>query len=446
MKQNNHLSPFHITRGTFSALVLLFTAISWASPVHAQSFDAIDRGRAQDMLNNVKNEIKNNYYDPAFHGMDLNVRFKVAEEKLSKATSMGQAFGIIAQAVIELSDSHTKFYPPTRAAKAEYGWRMQIIGDKCLVTAVKPNSDAEKQGLKPGDEVISIEGFRPNRKELWKVQYYYDVISPRAGLKLVVKSPGAVEPRTLDLAAKVTVQKRVLTIDDLIRQYELGEGHGSKHRFVRNAGTITWKMPNFLLDPADVDDIMSNRVAKSTNLILDLRGNGGGYVVSLERLAGYFVEKDTKIADLKGRKEMKPQMAKTRGDKTYRGKIVVLIDSDSGSAAEIFARFIQLQERGTVIGDRSAGAVMQSRGIPMELGAASIVPYGMSLTNADVIMADGISLEHIGVTPQMTSIPNAADLSAKRDPVLAAALASLGQNISPEDAGKLFPYEWDEDQ
>ena len=90
----------------------------------------------------------------------------------------------------------------------------------------------------------------------------------------------------------------------------------------------------------------------------------------------------------------------------------MLIDANSGSASEVFARFVQLEKRGIVIGDQSAGAVMQSRGVPMEQGADSIVPYGMNLTNADVIMADGISLEH-GVTPHVRCMTGADWLSAR---------------------------------
>ncbi len=70
----------------------------------------------------------------------------------------------------------------------------------------------------------------------------------------------------------------------------------------------------------DFDGIMNGRISQSANLILDLRGNGGGYVATLEQLAGYFVDKDTKIADLKGRKEMKPLMAKFKGKNVLKSR------------------------------------------------------------------------------------------------------------------------------
>lgn len=81
---------------------------------------------------------------------------------------------------------------------------------------------------------------------------------------------------------------------------------------------------------------MQGRISQTSNLILDLRNNGGGYVVALERLAGYFVDKDTKIADLKGRKAMKPQTAKTRGKDVFNGKLIVLIDANSVFAIIIY--------------------------------------------------------------------------------------------------------------
>src|SRR5207247_2088140 len=115
---------------------------------------------------------------------------------------------------------------------------------------------------------------------------------------------------------------------------------------------IIWNMPEFNLTEDAVDGVMS-RIRKHKALILDLRRNPGGYVDTLQRLIGYFFDHDIKIADQKRRKESKPLMAKTQHDRTFKGKLVVLVDSNSASSSEVFARVIQIEKRGTIIGDRT---------------------------------------------------------------------------------------------
>jgi carboxyl-terminal processing protease len=146
---------------------------------------------------------------------------------------------------------------------------------------------------------------------------------------------------------------------------------------------------------------------------------------------------------LKYRKELKPEIAKTRGSgSVFKGQLVVLIDSESGSAAELFSRIIQLEKRGTVLGDRSSGAVMQSLVYSHQAGLEVVTFYAASITNADWIMTDGKSLEHTGVTPDKLMLPTAADMAAGRDPVLAHAASLAGLKLDAEKAGKLFPIEW----
>ena len=170
---------------------------------------------------------------------------------------------------------------------------------------------------------------------------------------------------------------------------------------------------------------------------------GAGWEEHTQAVVGRsVVDHDVQVGELKGRKDRKPVVAKTRGSHSYAGKVVVLVDSQSGSAAELLARVIQLERRGAVIGDRSAGAVMQAKHYPHELGLDTVVPYGVSITSADIIMADGQSLEHAGVTPDELVLPAATDLAAKRDPVLSRAASLVGIKLGPEKAGALFPIEW----
>jgi C-terminal processing protease CtpA/Prc len=377
--------------------------------------------------------------------MDLETRFKIADEKIRSATSLGQIFGIIAQALIDLEDSHTFFLPPGRSYKTEYGWQMQIIGDKCYVVAVKPGSDAEAKGLREGDEIYTIDKFGPARENFWKIQYTYRALRPQPGMRLVVIKPDG-KSQQLDVMAKVQQGKRVMDLTgediwDLIRESE-NEDRLHRHRYLEIGDDLfVWKMPEFDLPKEKVDDFV-DKFRKRKGLVLDLRGNGGGAEETLLRLLGNFFDHDLKVGDLKRRKEAKAVTAKTRGDHIFTGKLVVIIDSESGSAAELFARVVQLEKRGTIIGDRSAGAVMRAKQYSHELGVETVVPYGVSITDADIVMGDGKSLEHVGVIPDEVKLPTALDMQAKRDPVLAYAISLLGGNISPEKAGALFPIEW----
>jgi len=423
-------------------LCVLLLALSLTFVANAQNMDGIERARMKAMLKMIKDDIKKSYYDASFHGIDLEEKFKKSEDRLGQVQTTPEALGVIAQTLIDFNDSHLYFIPPIRNIAVEYGWRIYAIGDKTYVTAVKPGSDASKQGLKVGDQVVAINGFRPARSELWKMLYYYNAISKHSRMALDVLSPGDSEPHRVEISSEVKTKPQKITFETYFRldnDFDYIENY--KHRFFTVGPINIWRMPDFELDPGDVDSAVGH-LEKHAPLILDLRGNGGGYVKALEELAGYFSDKDVQIAQLKGRKAMDPMLAKTHGKDLLTGKVVVLVDSRSASAAEILARLLQIQGRGIVIGDRSAGAVMQAQSFSEHMGTDSVIPFGVSVTNADVIMSDGKSLEHEGVVPDELIIPTAADLAAGRDPVLARAVEILGGKIDPAEAGKMSQFYW----
>lgn len=429
-----------------TSLTLCITFFTCLAPEARPQLDGIDKGRAKDMLSSVVRDLKKHYYDPQLRGMDIDARADAAKERIENAKSLAEAFGIIAQVLLDLNDSHTKFYPPTRAVKFEYGWKLRMIGDKCFVVSVMPGSDADKQGLKTGDEVLAINKFAPSRRDLPKMMYYYYAINPQSQIGLAVRSPSG-ETRQIVSQTKIKKQTRLLNLNSSIDWNEYyrnitDENESYDHRFVEKDGLVIWKMPTFSFDPNQANRLFDSHVKGKSALILDLRGNGGGLVVTLEEMVGNLFDKDMKIADLKERDKTDVMESKSRGENAFKGKLVILVDSGSASASEILSRFVQLEERGTVIGDVSAGAVMQSRSEGKAMGVNTVIAFGASITNADVIMSDGKSLENAGVRPDIMILPDAEDIAYERDPVLSKAAEILGYSISPQQAGAMFPVVW----
>src|SRR5437868_6723309 len=93
--------------------VLLACCAALLNTASAQSFDGMERNRMKDMLSVVKNDIKKRYYDPTFHGINMDERFKKAEERLDQVKSAPEALAVIAQTLIDFNDSHLYFMPPS---------------------------------------------------------------------------------------------------------------------------------------------------------------------------------------------------------------------------------------------------------------------------------------------------------------------------------------------
>ncbi len=432
-----------VTSAKLLVVALLLVAQGWPQ----QQISALDRDRAQAMLKGVTDEVHKHYYDPKMHGIDWDAKVGEAKQRIEKTNSMNMALSQIAALLLSLNDSHTFFLPPQHSNRFEYGWEYQLVGDHCFVTQVRPKSDAEAKGLKRGDEILTLDGFHPDRDNLWQMQYTFAVLRPQPGFRLGLQDPAGSQ-RQVDVMTRVRQGRRVADVTgdlgndiwDIVRDEESGD-HLMRARFVEHGDQlIVLKVPEFMFSAIEVDS-MIDRVRKYPALIVDLRGNPGGSVETLKNLVGGMFDKEVKIADRVGRKETKPEVAKA-GRHPFSGKLVVLVDSRSASAAELFARVVQLEKRGTVIGDRTSGAVMEARHYDEKIGVDTVIFYGASVTEWDLIMADGKSLEHTGVVPDETVLPSAADLAAGRDPVMARAAELLGVKLSPEDGGKMFPYEW----
>lgn len=432
----------------FCQLGLGFSLVVGLLTHHAVSqkrakYDPLTNRQILEILNAVESDIKEYYWDPKLNGLDVDKIFAEARSKIATAQSQNEGLLYIAAAVDAMKDSHTRFVPPEAPYGLEQGWRAEIIGTKCYITHVQPDGDAETKGLKPGDELVLINRFKITPENFTTIMYGYTVFQ-QSGFRLLVRSRDGNE-REITAMAKVLAGQQYVSHGEILAWFREHRYDSPKDRslYVQKAGTIFWRLPDFRMQPETLDALIS-RIRSFSAVVLDLRGNGGGSGVAMTKLLGAFFDHDIQVGKKKKRKGEEPVVAKGRGRKAYGGKLVVLIDRDTASAAEILARVVQLEKRGTVIGDRSAGSVMESQFFShsLRLSPSSETIYAVEVTDADLVMVDGVRLEGVGVTPDEQTVPSPADLESGRDPVLARAAELTGVQITPEEAAKFFPFHW----
>lgn len=202
---------FHIVE----VVVLVLGCFASVSAAFPEELSRFERDRARRMLNIIKKDLLKYYNDENFRGLQLDETFGAVSEKIDQAKSVSQLMAAISRPLLQLNDSHTFFIPPGRSARSRFGGRMQMIADRCYVTAVQEGSDAEAKGLKKGDLVLEVDGHRLGRQNLWGMNYVHRVLAPRASLPLLVQSPGG-EPRRGEVASKVEEEKRINGVGEII--------------------------------------------------------------------------------------------------------------------------------------------------------------------------------------------------------------------------------------
>ena len=211
--------------------------------------------------------------------------------------------------------------------------------------------------------------------------------------------------------------------------------------FEKGDEMLAVRIPEFAFSALEADSIIS-KMRRHKGVVLDLRDNPGGYVDTLDRLLGGLFENDLKIYDHIGRDSTKPVSVTGRHHDAFTGKFIVLIDSESASASQLFARVVQLERRGFVLGDRSSGSVMEAKRYPHEmyLDAGSLlcrIHYRRRSRH--------VRWQKPGAHGRRSRHRGRACSERLRQrmgvPAMAKAAKLLGVLLSPQEAGTMFPYE-----
>ncbi len=424
----------------FLPCLFLLAATAGCFAATAPAFTEFDLSRARGMLRLARDETIKYFYDPARVGHAFSAQCDQVDQALASARSNGEAQMMIAQVFLDIGDSHTRLAPPARQDTVNHHWKFHAVGPDLYISEVDRGSDAEKKGLHRGDKVLAIDGMAPTRGNRWIMQYLLYGLAPRAGMRLIVQAPGQ-EPRQIEVSGEVrrgTAVRDLQNAQDYYQLVEEAEQEDARRqsRLLDLPGDIlVWQLRQF--DPEKISSGL-RRSGSAKTVILDLRGNPGGYVQSAEdMLNGLFADTFDAYTT---HERAKTETTKVRGKGGFKGLLLVLIDNSSASASEIFARTVQMRQRGILLGDRTAGALSTARFHPLTLGTGDKFTYfGMNITLSRVVMADGSVIEGQGVGPDYQILATHAQLYRGEDPVLAKALTIAGRKTTPEEAGQLFP-------
>jgi carboxyl-terminal processing protease len=260
------------------------------------------------------------------------------------------------------------------------GVELKAADGALLIVNVIHNSPAERAGIKAGDKIVSVGG-----------RTTADLTTDKAAELL----QGA-EGSTVDLAVVTGDQEsRPLTIR---RQHVDVPSVDDVHMADNDFGIGYFKLTCFQKTTNhDVDVALTQlRQQGMKSLIIDLRGNPGGLLTSAVEVADKFIDQGG-IVSTRGRSAGEDYNYNAHGSAAWHLPMVVLIDGDSASAAEILSGALKDHQRATIVGVKSYGKGSVQGIFPLSIGGA-----GVRLTTAKFYSPNGHAFSHVGVTPDKT--------------------------------------------
>lgn len=278
------------------------------------------------------------------------------------------------------------------------------LGPDCRMVIIAPirDSPAERAGLQPGDVVTAVDGTPNDGRTLDDV--LDDVRGPKGTAVVLTIERAAGAPRDVEIIRDVIISPEV-EAEDLA---------GGTVGYIRLSGFSDHASEQFLA--ALTEDVDAGR----TKLILDLRGNPGGYVTAARDIASQFIADGPIFWQEAADGSLLETQAKPGGvavDPAIR--VMLLVDGGSASASEIVAGALADRGRATLIGTRTFGKGTVQQWTQLEDDSG-----GFRLTIAKWLTPDRTWVHRVGISPDIEVDEPPATPGA--DPVLERALRELG--------------------
>ena len=237
------------------------------------------------------------------------------------------------------------------------GISFNIFHDTLIVMTTIPGGPSERVGLHPGDRIVKVDGKNIAGTGL-KNPDVFKLLRGNKGTKVNLSILRIGEKSLLDFTI----------IRDKIPIFSLDAA------FMLNKESAYIKLNRFSATTIEEYTKAMNSLSgsgKVKNLVLDLRGNGGGYLGAAFELANQFLDEKKLIVYTEGTHSPRHDYYSTAKGDFVNGNLVLLIDEGSASASEIVAGAIQDYDRGVLIGRRSFGKGLVQQ--PFELVDGSMI-------------------------------------------------------------------------
>jgi len=335
-----------------------------------------------------------------------------------------EVFELFLNAYARTFDPHSSYFSPRNSEEYKIqmslnyegiGASLQLIDEYVTIMNLIEGGPAAAAGtLKINDRITAVgQGRDTPMTDVvgWRIDDVVQLIRGKGGTPVRLQilpagaAPGSPEKTIEFIRGKVTLEaqaakKELKTFRRGERDYKVGvinvPGFYSDYDAQR-AGDKDYRSTT-----RDVRKLIDELKKEGVDsIVMDLRGNGGGFLPEAQSLTGLFIDRGpvVQVQFSGGDKEV---LDDDQAGVAYEGPLVVLIDRFSASASEIFAGAIQDYGRGVVVGQRSFGKGTVQNLVPLSRWSARPVNGQLTVTIGKFYRVTGESTQHRGVEPDVT--------------------------------------------